>query len=414
MISIIAFCRFLGVMFTLQTLSPKSTNQIGNAMITAAQSSSSSASEQEISMNRFVTIWAVATSLLLGHASGINANPAKPTSFGSLTPTWLAQAAIASEPVVTPSTTSEYTVEIDGIDRSYLVYLPSNYDGATNLPVVLLFHGFSGKAADIIAQGHWRQKAEQEGFIIVALNGKPKVPELPADPATNPRSWNDGGLTDAGVNTANDVGFTNAVIDQLEANFAVDRDRIYAAGFSNGAAMTWRVGAALSHRIAAIAPVSNALLAQVKTLALPVSALLIWGTADPITPINGGDIYRAGQITHRPSAEYSWQTWGQMLNCAPDAQTIYDQDGVWGRSFNNCQADSTAEYYMITGFDHNWPGYRNALGSTSDGINATDLIWDFFVKHPRVTLNSAEPTTESWADDCTALDELIDLLQDLG
>jgi hypothetical protein len=43
-------------------------------------------------------------------------------------------------------------------------------------------------------------------------------------------------------------------------------NRIYVTGFSNGAAMTFRVGAELSDRVAATAPVANSLLVKVNSL----------------------------------------------------------------------------------------------------------------------------------------------------
>jgi len=44
-------------------------------------------------------------------------------------------------------------------------------------------------------------------------------------------------------------------------------------------------------------------------------------------------------------------------------------------------------YITVDGLGHTWAGGRSLLpesmvGMTSDRINATDVIWDFFHKHP--------------------------------
>jgi polyhydroxybutyrate depolymerase len=41
--------------------------------------------------------------------------------------------------------------------------------------------------------------------------------------------------------------------------------------------------------------------------------------------------------------------------------------------------------YTITNGEHGWPGTTDPtrFGDTTDAISATDLIWEFFVAHPR-------------------------------
>jgi polyhydroxybutyrate depolymerase len=116
---------------------------------------------------------------------------------------------------------------------------------------------------------------------------------------------------------------------------------------------------------------------------------MIWGTNDPLNPINGGIVTRFGQKQGRPSAEASWKTWSQLLNCPVSPQTIYNQRGVKGRAFAPCQSGSEAQFYTVEGMGHNWPGGRYLLPeylvvAKSNAIDATDLIGAFFAKHPKV------------------------------
>jgi polyhydroxybutyrate depolymerase len=287
--------------------------------------------------------------------------------------------------------TLQHTMRFDGIERTYLVHVPLKYDGKTRVPVVIMLHGFGGNSKNGLEQGKWVEKSEQEGFLAIGLDGTLKHPTQRESFLNNPRSWNSGGLTNNSENMADDVGFINAAIDQVGADFSVDTNRIYVTGFSNGAAMTFRVGVELSDRIAAIAPVANSLLTNSDRLKYPVALLMIWGTADPLNPIDGGQVRRAGKISFRPSAIDSWKKWGQLLHCSltpQTIQTIYDRNGVKGQKFISCEANSEAAFYTIDGMGHNWPGGRNVLperivGKKSNAIDATDLIWEFFKQHPR-------------------------------
>jgi poly(3-hydroxybutyrate) depolymerase len=39
--------------------------------------------------------------------------------------------------------------------------------------------------------------------------------------------------------------------------------------------------------------------------------------------------------------------------------------------------------YTISGKGHSWPGSRMPARITTRDIDATDVIWEFFVAHPR-------------------------------
>lgn len=288
--------------------------------------------------------------------------------------------------------TSQYSIQVGGLKRTYLVHVPRKYAHGVKVAAVMMLHGAGGNAENGLEQGKWIEKSEQEGFIAIGMDGTLKDPSKHPNLLTNPRGWNSGGLGASGSDSrrkVDDVGFVNAVIDKLLQTGMVDQKRIYVTGFSNGAAMTFRVGVELSNRVAAIAPVSNALLVNAASLKQPVSLMLIWGTADPINPINGGTVRRFGQRLVRPSAENSWKTWGKLLSCPPTPQIIYEQQGVEGKALSPCQSGTEALFYSVKGMGHNWPSGRGDLpeiivGRKSNAIDATDLIWAFFAKHNKV------------------------------
>jgi len=102
-------------------------------------------------------------------------------------------------------------------------------------------------------------------------------------------TWNAGHCCDPAMRqSADDVGFVNALIDELSRMHPIDPDRIYVTGMSNGGMLSHRLGIELSHRIAAIAPVVATVFGDEKKPANPVSALMLNGLLDRNVPPDGG------------------------------------------------------------------------------------------------------------------------------
>ena len=91
-------------------------------------------------------------------------------------------------------------------------------------------------------------KADAAGFILVYPRG-----------TGFPLGFDGGGncCGDAAHDRVDDVLFTRAMLNALEANLCVNPARVYATGMSNGGFMSHRLACELSDRIAAIAPVAG-------------------------------------------------------------------------------------------------------------------------------------------------------------
>lgn len=282
----------------------------------------------------------------------------------------------------------ETTIAFGGLERSYVVHAPSSVAGR-NAPLVIVLHGQGGDGANALQQGYWVEKADADGFIVVAPEGMPERPDRPARLLGNRRSWNSGPATGspAAEQGIDDVGFIRAVIADVRRTYAVDGRRIFATGFSNGAAMAFRVGAEMSDVVAAIAPVSNALLMPVERLARPVSLLMIWGVDDPLNPFAGGSVARGGQRLVRPTAEDSLARWASLLRCTGAPRIERPNRKLTQRTFDRCESGSVASLIAVDGLGHQWPGGRVYLrvvsGPGSNAVNATDAIWAFFASHGR-------------------------------
>ncbi len=275
----------------------------------------------------------------------------------------------------------------DGLARSYVLHVPAGAQGR-DAALVIALHGSGGSGENILEQGRWVAKADAAGFVVVAPDGAPERDDQPASFGRNPRSWNSGPSTGSPAQLRNidDIGFLRAVVADVRRTQRIDARRIYATGFSNGAAMAFRVGAEMSDVVAAVAPVSNALLVPVARLEKPVSLLMIWGNADRLNPPGGGEVRRGGKTYVRPSGEASWRRWGELLACHAEAP---QQSGpkVLKRAFVRCAGGSEAAFITVDGLGHQWPGGKVVLrlvaGPGTDALNATDVIWSFFEAHAR-------------------------------
>jgi polyhydroxybutyrate depolymerase len=265
------------------------------------------------------------------------------------------------------------TIHADAVDRTYRVYRPANEIARPGLVIVL--HGSFGGGFQIESDSGFDAQADRLGWIAI-------YPDGVAD------GWDTFGSSDKwGQHPgADDVAFVSALIDRFEAGDGVDPDRVYVTGLSRGGMMSYRLGCALSDRIAAIAPVSGNMAtvggsADVPcTLARPVSVLAIHGTADGTIPVDGGKV----DITFSPLADVIAR-WRSLDGCA--ATSTSSTDGPSTTTSWSCGGGSTVSQRIVTGGWHTWPKVSGALASASgspDSFDASRLIADFFAAHPRV------------------------------
>lgn len=282
------------------------------------------------------------------------------------------------------------SVSVDGTERRYAIHVPQGWDGRTPLPVVTIFHGGGGTAANMIRMTRWTDKADEAGFLAAFLEGMSLDPAKPGGFADNPQFWNDGtGRQHVGERNINDVGFMDACLDDLASRFPIDERQLFAVGFSNGAFMVSRLAIELSHRLAAIAGVAGLYLNEHASPSPAVSVLCIMGTEDPLSPLHGGEVtWPWGGKEVQPSVFDSAKQWAKMAGCNENPKTVTDSEGVKAISYCSQKGEAEVLLYMIEGMGHTWPGMRISLpehvfGKSTDKIQACDTIWEFFQQHKR-------------------------------
>lgn len=271
-----------------------------------------------------------------------------------------------------------------GVERSYLLHVPSLYDGKKAFPLVIVLHGGGETAQFMMKETGWAEKADRENFFVVFPEGTSSYPLKPPGLRENQQVWDDGsGRFHHRAQGVDDIGFIAALIDRMLAQFAIDEQRIFITGFSNGASMAFRLGLELSDTVAAIAPVAGILSSEDSRMELPVSLFYISGAEDR-GPFMGQGEFPESVKSESPVRD-SIARWASMLDCPSEQRIISVFGGVRKVAQGPCRGNSEIVIYSVEGLGHIWPGGRTAENQQKgkDRFNATEAIWDFFKEHPK-------------------------------
>ena len=205
--------------------------------------------------------------------------------------TWLASAAplTAAEERIGPGT-HDLRVAVDSLDpgdagraleRSYILHVPpGSRDRAA--PLVIAFHGGGGRASGYREYAGLDAVADREGFLVVYPDGSGRL-------GRRLLTWNAGRCCGSAMrDRVDDVGFVRALVEDVSTRIEIDRTRIYATGHSNGAMMSYRIGAEAPDLVAAIAPVAGALMLEAFDATHPMPVLHIHSVDDPRALYAGG------------------------------------------------------------------------------------------------------------------------------
>jgi polyhydroxybutyrate depolymerase len=254
--------------------------------------------------------------------------------------------------------------------RSYILHVPPSYLKGVNMPLVVVIHGYTGTAKGMEQWTHMSEKADKEGFIVAYPNGIP----YPWN-ENNPQAWNCGGQWEEWTAQTDDVGFLNKMIEKISSYYAIDPNRIFIAGHSNGSRMTYRLGFELSEKIAAIAPVSGQMVYESKEIPKsPVSVLHMHALDD-------NTVYYYGQ--HNPnettyeSVDSILTRWSSYYSCKTKPDTIHIENNYLIKSWSCKDKNIDIVLYVLQRGAHQWFTVGNS------GIDANEIIWDFFKSHPK-------------------------------
>lgn len=248
-------------------------------------------------------------------------------------------------------------------DRPARLFVPPAHDGVTELPLVVLLHGYT---VDSFVQDLYfgmTRYARSEGFYLLLPDGT-----LDADGEPH---WD---VISAAVD---DHAYLRGLIEELMAIAPVDPSAVSIIGHSNGAFMAYRLACDSADLVTSIASLAGSDVIAGCMPADDVSILEIHGNADGTVPYDGGSI--AGLVF--PSATDVVAAWATRVGCDATGTTMgapldltYDVDGAetsvlaYGGA---CRAG--VELWTMDGVDH--------IPSLTAEFTPTVLAW--LRAHPR-------------------------------
>jgi polyhydroxybutyrate depolymerase len=263
------------------------------------------------------------------------------------------------------------TIVTSGETRKYLLYVPKTYDRSKPTPLVISLHPAALRPQTEMEISRWNQVADEHGFIVVypAGSGVPRI--WPMGPQSLGR----------------DVKFISDLIHKLEAEYNIDPNRIYADGMSNGGGMAFALSCRLSDRIAAVGAVAAAqafLPVDECGDSRPVPTMAFHGSADKFAP------YQGGSSPISPGTFPNILDWTARVarrnQCKGGPSDTRITANVHRLAYTNCAGNADVVLYTIEGGGHTWPGGKPLpewiVGRTTSEINASRVLWEFYIQHP--------------------------------
>lgn len=263
------------------------------------------------------------------------------------------------------------TLDWDGRERSYRLFTPTGL--VQPAPLVLMLHGGLGTAEHAQEHYGWDTAAREHGFAVAYPDGVG-------------RTWNAGGgcCGRADRQKVDDVGFLTEVVADVGRRVAIDPQRIYATGMSNGGMMSYRL-ACETTIFAAIAPVAATMLTDC-IAPHPVSLLHIHGLDDASVRFDGAPGTGIATIGG-PDVSSLVESWRDVAGCDPPTTTV---EGPVTTVAAQCPEARAVVLVTVARAGHQWPGSTTSRGQRAAGadppataIDATSMIAAFLLAHPR-------------------------------
>ena len=249
-------------------------------------------------------------------------------------------------------------IMVNGVRRQYRLSVP-RADAGVALPVLMAFHGGSGRDYPFPQQREFEELVETEGVIAVY----PLAELVPP----NEGEWQ----LNTSESSTQDIAFVEALIDDLSARYCVDSSRIYATGYSLGSMFTYELACHLNARFAAIASLAGTMPVAPNSCALVenVSIMHIHGQDDPIISYGSEWEWKAwdsvGTMRDIPSLV---RFWSEQYGCQNESET--ESDSALHIVHDACDEGVRVEHYRLSGVEHEWP-------DAIRGVSTHEVIWNF-------------------------------------
>lgn len=245
------------------------------------------------------------------------------------------------------------TIDGEKVTRITHVKAPNTLADNKKYPVLFCFHGAGGNSQNFINNPELNALINSGEFVGIYPNGHNSF-------------WNLGSEN----TTADDVAYVDAIISKLSNYTALDFEKCYALGFSNGAGMANLLGKTTEH-FRGIAALFSQQIISIGDLApsRTLSVFQLVGEEDGLVPPEGGN----SPVGTFLSEEDSASNWASYFNCNtnPEAEN-FNLAGTLINTFKYINCDAGHEVWRLVALETGH-GFNNP--QTSNNINT--VVWNF-------------------------------------
>lgn len=248
------------------------------------------------------------------------------------------------------------------------IYYPDDTDPTTPHPLLVSLHPFLLGAYDWDHYSQFVAEATRRGYIVILPEGRNPGP-----------GWS---VPGGNRSDFDDVGWVDALIQEAARTACVDSSRIYAAGFSAGAALAVGLSCELSSRFAAVAGSGGTNLTSLCPQSGATRAMIMHGTEDMVVPITGNIVpFAAAPPISVDSVVDSFAT----RNHCSAHPVVTQPTSTQVRRDYEC-TDAALVDIRVLGMGHTWPGAFGLIdvvvGPNDQSFSATTTVLDFFDATP--------------------------------
>jgi polyhydroxybutyrate depolymerase len=263
---------------------------------------------------------------------------------------------------------------VGGRERTFIEYVPKTLKPGA--PLLFVLHPSGGDASGMrdYSKYEFDELADKYGFLVVYPDGFENT-------------WNDcrGGSPFSSKRLKiDDSGFIEALLNHEVTVHAIDRKRVFAAGWSNGAQLSYRLALEHPEDFAGVAAVSASLPVKENLdcgqADKPIPVMIVNGTADPINPYRGGMVNLGGaKLGNVLSSEDTAKYWAKLsgVTAMPELAKGPHKGGSTSVDSMTWLKDGTpvVVLYSVQNGGH-------AMPLAGEDLDSPVAIWDFFSKLP--------------------------------
>ncbi len=237
----------------------------------------------------------------------------------------------------------------DGGNRVYDLHVPESV-GTDPVPLLIALHGAGDSGPGMKSAAGLDKESDRRGFMV-------------AYPSATGVNWAEGcDCVRPDIEGVDDVGFVDAMIEDIASKRPLDRERIYVLGYSQGGLFSQHLACERSDRLAGVATIAGLMSIPVAESCSPGGSpdiFFIHGEEDAVLPFEG--VPSGLYATLGVHEAFLW--WREAYGCPFGTERFEEEkDGVTldVRLTPACREGARVRMDAMKGIGHAWPPFGPA------------------------------------------------------